>query len=107
MVFSKDMLYKYSWILNTTENFGFYISSPGFEGESQFSGEIGTTYTLDTLKDMDVSSFDPYSSELCVFNNVSLKFLKEIMLENPHLKIYNVALELLISILMHRLLFFN
>ncbi len=27
------------------------------------------------------------------------------MLENPHLKIYNVALELLISILMHRLLF--
>ncbi len=51
LVFSKDMLYKYSWILNTTENFGFYISSPGFEGESQFSGEIGTTYTLDTLKD--------------------------------------------------------
>ncbi len=44
------MLYKYSWILNTTENFGFYISSPGYEGESQFSGEIGTTYTLDTLK---------------------------------------------------------
>ncbi|QMS79512.1 hypothetical protein IIV6-T1_415 [Invertebrate iridescent virus 6] len=29
------------------------------------------------------------------------------MLENPHLKIYNLALELLISILMHRLLFFN
>ncbi len=83
LVFSKDMLYKYSWILNTTENFGFYISSPGFEGESQFSGEIGTTYTLDTLKDMDVSSFDPYSSELCVFNNVSLKFLKEIYVREP------------------------
>ncbi len=32
---------------------------------------------------MDVSSFDPYSSELCVFNNVSLKFLKEIYVREP------------------------
>ncbi len=52
--------FKYNW------KFWFYISSPGFEGESQFSGEIGTTYTLDTLKDMDVSSLIHILPIMCV-----------------------------------------
>jgi Family of unknown function (DUF5863) len=78
LVFSKELLRKYYWILNTTENFGFYIDSPGIKGESQFSGEPGTTYTLNTLKQLELDSFDPYLSELCVFEDVSLKFLKEI-----------------------------
>jgi hypothetical protein len=83
LIFSRNLLYKYDWILNTTENFGFYISEPGVQGESQFSGEVGTTYTFDTLNKLRLNSFDPYASELCVFQDVSLKYLKEIYVTEP------------------------
>ncbi len=91
---SKDMLYKYSWILNTLK-FWFVYSSLVLKENHTLVEEIGTTYTLDTLKDMDVSSLIHILTELCVFNNVSLKFLKKFMLENPHLKIYNVCVRAL------------
>lgn len=86
LVFSKNILYKYNWILNTTENFGFYIDEPGVPGKSQFSGEPGTTYTVDTLKQLELDFFDPYASELCIFQDVSLKFLKEIYIRESALE---------------------
>jgi hypothetical protein len=77
MIFSKDILRHYNFVINTEENFGFCIAQDGVISESQFSGEEGISITnlknLHLLKDYN---FNPYSSEILIWDNVNLNELR-------------------------------
>lgn len=85
MVFSKKLLNFYNFVLNTEENFGFCIAEEGKEAESQFSGEPGMSiYSLEKLKLLENYSFNPYSSEIVIMDNVNLKFLMSVFVKKNH-----------------------
>lgn len=85
MVFSKELLDSYSFILNTEENFGFCIAQEGKEANAQFSGEPGMTiFTKEKLSLLNNYQFDPYSSEIVITDNVNLKFLKSIFVKKAY-----------------------
>lgn len=79
LVFSPSLLKEYDWILNTMENFGFYISEDGVTGEGQFSGEYGATLTPSSLELLSLQDYDPNYTELLVKENVSLKYLEQVL----------------------------
>jgi hypothetical protein len=82
MVFSKELLDSYNFILNTEENFGFCIAQEGKEANAQFSGEPGMTiFTKEKLSLLNNYEFDPYSSEIVITDNVDFKFLKSIFIK--------------------------
>jgi hypothetical protein len=77
LIFSKDILNHYNFIINTEENFGFCIAKDGVIAESQFSGEEGMSITnLKNLNLLSNYSFNPYSSEILITDSVDLKELK-------------------------------
>lgn len=83
LVFSKNILERYKFVINTEENFGFCIAEDGVVSKSQFSGEKGMTIT--TLKNIDLLSkynFNPYFSEILIMDNVDLKDLKCIFVQH-------------------------
>ena len=83
LIFSKDILDHNKFIINTEENFGFCIAKDGEIAPSQFSGEEGMTITnpenLHLLKEY---TFDPYSSEILILDNVDLGELKSIFVKH-------------------------
>lgn len=82
LVFSKEVLQNYRFVLNTEENFGFYIGQEGKEAEAQFSGEPGVTITnYSNLHILKEYKFNPYSSEIVVMDNVSLMYLQSIFMK--------------------------
>lgn len=83
LIFSKDILESYKFVINTEENFGFCIAEDGVVSEAQFSGEEGMTIT--TLKNLDLLTkyhFNPYSSEILILDNVRLGDLKCIFVKH-------------------------
>ena len=71
MVFSKELLDSYSFVLNTEENFGFCIAEEGKEANTQFSGERGMSiFTQEKLKLLQNYEFNPYSSEIVIMDNI-------------------------------------
>ena len=67
------------FVINTEENSGFCIAEDGVVAESQLSGEEGMT--ISNLKNLDILKrykFDPYVSEVCIMDNVSLNYLLHI-----------------------------
>lgn len=77
LIFSKDMLNQYNFVINTEENFGFCIAQDGIVSEAQFSGEEGMSIT--TLKNLNLLkeyNFNPYSSEILIWDSVNLNELK-------------------------------
>lgn len=79
MVFDKDVLNHYRFVINTEENFGFCIGPEGEEAEAQFSGEPGISILdLNNLPILNRYHFEPYSSEITIMDNVSLKYLRSI-----------------------------
>ena len=81
-VFNDDLLHQYpNWIINTEENFGFFIEEHGIQGKSQFSGEEGTTWNgIISLE--GIKQIRPDSSELLIQNSVNFKNLKKIIFRN-------------------------
>ena len=85
MVFSKQLLNSCSFVLNTEENFGFCIAEEGKEAESQFSGEPGVSiFSAEKLHLLEKYSFNPYSSEIVITDNVNLRFLKSIFVKESY-----------------------
>jgi hypothetical protein len=83
LVFSKEILNKTDFVINTEENFGFCIAEDGVVSESQFSGEEGMTITnLNNLNLLNKYKFNPYSSEILILDDVNLKYLKSIFVKH-------------------------
>lgn len=84
LIFSKDILNHYNFIINTEENFGFCIAQDGVVSEAQFSGEEGMSITsLENLNILKDYKFNPYSSEILIWDNVDLTTLRCIFVKYP------------------------
>jgi hypothetical protein len=91
-VFSPQLLEKTdSWILNTTENNGFYLGTrTGLVGESPFSGYMGITYNNKNIQDFPElkPGMEPIrgdDTELLIFKNIDLTHLKKIIFKTQRL----------------------
>jgi hypothetical protein len=83
LIFSKDILNHNNFIINTEENFGFCIAQDGEIAPSQFSGEEGMTISnLDNLHLLKGYTFNPYSSEILILDNVNLGELKSVFVKS-------------------------
>lgn len=82
MVFSLALLRHFPFVVNTEENFGFFIDREGVVNESQFSGEpgfsISTVENLKLLKDID-----PRSSEVLILKDVPISYVKYLFFTKP------------------------
>lgn len=80
-----------SWILNSTENNGFYLgTTPGLVGESAWSGYMGITYNSNNIQNFPElkSGMNPIrgnDTELLIFKNINLKHLTKIIFKTKHL----------------------
>lgn len=93
LVFDKQLLHECSFVFNTEENFGFCIAEDGIEKKSQFSGEPGITVSNpDQIHLVQNYHFDPYASEICMLNNVSINALKTVFVERSELSDSLIAL---------------
>jgi hypothetical protein len=84
LVFSKDLLNKDNWILNTTENFGFYLNSPGSVGESSFTGRKGITYDSSNIDEFPPEHIRirKNDTELLIKDDIDLSCLIEVIFKN-------------------------
>jgi len=89
-VFSPQILKQTkSWILNSTENNGFYLGSAiGLVGQSPFSGYYGVTYNNKNIQDFpevkgDMGPIKGNDTELLIFKNINLKHLTQIKFKSP------------------------
>ena len=83
LVFSKDLLDQVDWILNTTENNGFYLNSLGMVGESMY-GEEGITYdssNIEKFPPKDIKIFGEWT-ELVIKDDIDLSCLVEVIFKN-------------------------
>jgi hypothetical protein len=86
LVFSKEVLQNYPFVINTEENFGFCIGHEGKEAEAQFSGEPGITITnYSNLHILKEYKFNPYSSEIVIMDNVSLRYLQSVFMKKDQI----------------------
>lgn len=86
LIMNSHLLYTYDNVINTEENFGFMISENGKEGESQFSGDPGISiFNMQDIEILNTYKFDHYRSEVAVLSNISLKFLKKILMKKKFL----------------------
>ncbi|AKN63306.1 hypothetical protein AsGV032 [Agrotis segetum granulovirus] len=80
LVLRMNLLKYCKFVINSEENFGFYIAEEGVIGTSQFSGEPGFTTTsfekLALLKD----TTDYSSTEVLILQDVPVSFIKFIFL---------------------------
>ena len=84
LVFSKDLLNKDNWILNTTENYGFYLNLPGMDGKSSFTGYEGITYdssNIDRFPSKDIKIFKN-DTELLIKDDIDLSHLVKVIFKN-------------------------
>ena len=84
LVFSKDLLDQVDWILNTTENYGFYLNLLGLVGESSFTGYNGITYdssNIDKFPSKDIEIFKN-DTELVIKDDIDLSCLVEVIFKN-------------------------
>ena len=68
-----------TWHINTTENNGFYLNEPGIKALSPFSGDMGITYDRSNADKYDMPA---KNQELVVAENVSLRYLNHIRVNN-------------------------
>lgn len=88
LVFDKQLLDDYRFVINTEENFGFYIGPEGVEAQSQFTGEPGITITdIKNLPILNTYQFNPYNTEINIMDSVSIKYMKSLFV--PEEKINN------------------
>ena len=85
LVFSKDLLDQDNWILNTTENNGFYLNSLGMVGKSIYGYE-SITYDSSNIekfppKDKDIKIFGEWT-ELVIKDDIDLSCLVKVIFEN-------------------------
>jgi hypothetical protein len=82
LVFPFDILNDNKFIINTEENHGFCIAEDGIVAESQFSGEEGMTITnLKNFYLLEKYTFEHYSSEVVIMDNVDLTNLVSIFVK--------------------------
>ena len=84
LVFSKDLLNKDNWILNTTENYGFYLNLPGMVGKSSYTGYEGITYdssNIDRFPSKDIGIFKN-DTELLIKDDIDLSCLVKVIFKN-------------------------
>ena len=84
LVFSKDLLNKDNWILNTTENYGFYLNLPGIDGKSSYTGYEGITYdssNIDRFPPKDIEIFKN-DTELLIKDDIDLSHLVKVIFKN-------------------------
>jgi hypothetical protein len=91
-VFSPQILNETkSWILNSTENNGFYLGTvPGLVGESAWSGYLGITYNNKNIQNFPERKpgMDPIrgdDTELLIFKNINLKHLTKIIFKSQRI----------------------
>jgi hypothetical protein len=87
LVFSKNLLEKTDWILNTTENFGFYINSLGVIGKSSYTGYKGKTYDYSNIekfpcKNTNISEND---TELLIKNDIGISCLEKVIFKTKYI----------------------
>jgi hypothetical protein len=84
LVFSKELLNKDNWILNTTENYGFYLNLPGMIGESSYTGYEGITYdssNIDRFPSKDIGIFKN-DTEFVIKDDIDLSCLVKVIFRN-------------------------
>lgn len=83
MVFSHKLLQDFDFVLNTEENFGFFIDEEGVVGTSQFSGEAGMTvsdYRNLELVFEHMTNYD--STEVLIRDNVPVGYLRYVVFKD-------------------------
>lgn len=93
-VMSGKLLYEYNNVINTEENCGFVIRENIEIGESQFSGEYGMSIiNMENIKALETYEFDYTRSEVVVLDDVSLSFVKKIIIKKKFKQFFTPKME--------------